>query len=112
MNDKRGPVHTAEIVSASARLTITELCQSCDVDRTWITEMVSEGVLEPEGQSEGEWRFTAVSIRRIATARRLERDLELNTPGVALALDLLDEIEGLRARLRLLERAPEGSPRR
>lgn len=112
MNDKRSTIHTAELVSASARLTITELCQSCDVDRAWITEMVSEGVLEPEGRSEAEWRFTAVSVGRIATARRLERDLDLNTPGVALALELLDEIEGLRARLRLLGRASEGGERR
>ena len=34
---------------------------------------------------------------------RLERDFALNTPGVALALDLLDEIDDLRSRLRSLE---------
>lgn len=112
MNDKREDVHTAELVSTSTRLTITELCRSCDVDRGWIADMVSEGVLEPEGGSETEWRFAAVSIRRVATARRLERDFSLNTAGIALALDLIDEIEGLRARLRQLERAPEGSGRR
>jgi len=104
MTDKRGPVLTAELVSSSARLTITEICQSYDVDRAWITEMVREGVLEPEGGPEGDWRFAAMSVRRIATARRLERDFSLNPPGVALALDLLDEIEALRHRLRLLER--------
>jgi chaperone modulatory protein CbpM len=33
---------------------------------------------------------------------RLQRDLEMNLAGVALALDLLDEIESLRMRLRAM----------
>ncbi|MFJ1256021.1 chaperone modulator CbpM [Cupriavidus sp. CuC1] len=33
-------------------------------------------------------------------AQRLTRDLELGAVGVALVLDLLDEIDSLRARLR------------
>ena len=37
--------------------------------------------------------------RRARVAVRLTRDLELNTPGVALALDLLDEIHELRSQL-------------
>jgi chaperone modulatory protein CbpM len=82
------------------------------VDRAWVAQLVSEGALEPEGDSEAEWRFAAVSVKRVATARRLERDFRLNAPGLALTLDLLDEIEGLRARLRLLERASEGRERR
>ncbi|CFX50953.1 Chaperone modulatory protein CbpM [Candidatus Filomicrobium marinum] len=103
MAEKQSSVHTAELVSSTTRLTITEICQSCNVDRTWISELVSEGVLEPEGRSEGEWRFAAFTVSRVATARRLERDFNLNIPGIALALELLDEIEGLRARLRALE---------
>jgi chaperone modulatory protein CbpM len=34
---------------------------------------------------------------------RLRRDLNLNLAGTALALDLLDELEHLRERLRALE---------
>lgn len=105
MSNDNEPVHTAELVSSSVWLTVTEVCQLCGVDRSWIVEMVGEGVLEPEGRSEEEWRFAAVNIKRITTARRLARDFELNAPGVALALDLLDEIESLRARLLLLESA-------
>lgn len=107
MAEKQTSVHTAELVTSSTRLTITEICQSCNVDRTWISELVSEGVLEPEGRSEGEWRFAAITVSRVATARRLERDFDLNIPGIALALELLDEIEGLRARLRALETPSE-----
>ena len=34
--------------------------------------------------------------RCVESARRLARDLEINAAGIALALDLLDEIEALR----------------
>ena len=49
------------------------------------------------------WRFTGVSVKRAIKATKLQRDLDLNLPGVALALDLIDEIERLRERLRHLE---------
>jgi len=43
-----------------------------------------------------QWRFTYTEIRRVQTAVRLQRDLRINLPGCALALDLLDELEELR----------------
>ncbi|MCY0854768.1 chaperone modulator CbpM [Cupriavidus sp. D39] len=43
-------------------------------------------------------RLPLVSVLR--RAQRLTRDLELGAVGVALVLDLLDEIDSLRARLR------------
>lgn len=57
--------------------------------------------------------FTTLSIVRVAKARRLERDLGLNLPGVALALDLLDQLDEMRSHLRALQRAaqPVGAER-
>lgn len=60
---------------------------------------VSEGVLSPMGSSPEDWRFSGESLKRAKTAAHLTHDLELNTPGVALALDLLDEISRLRNQL-------------
>jgi chaperone modulatory protein CbpM len=40
-------------------------------------------------------------LRRARIAVRLERDLELNLAGVALALDLLEELEQLRQQLKV-----------
>jgi chaperone modulatory protein CbpM len=51
-----------------------------------------------------QWRFSGSSLRRARLALRLSQDLEVNAPGVALALDLMDEIEELRARLHRLGR--------
>ena len=64
--------------------------------RVWVVE----GVLAPIGASPQEWRFTGASLRRARLALTLTRELEINAPGVALALDLMDEIAALRASLR------------
>ena len=93
----RGPVVEEEI-----RLTLVELCRVCRVPEAQVRSWVGEGVLEPMGRAPGEWQFAGAALRRTRLATRLTRDFELNPPGVALALDLLDEIDALRARLRRL----------
>ncbi len=87
------------VVEEELHLTITEICQACSIEEEHIHAWVSEGVLEPHGATYTEWRFSGQSLRRAKIASRLIRDLELNTPGVALALDLLEEIEALRRQL-------------
>ncbi len=87
------------VVEEELHLTITEICQACSIEEEHIHAWVSEGVLEPQGETYTEWRFSGHSLRRAKIASRLVRDLELNTPGIALALDLLEEIEALRRQL-------------
>jgi chaperone modulatory protein CbpM len=77
---------------------VDELCRLCAVDRTFIIELVEEGVLEVI-ELAPEWRFSGTALRRARTASRLQRDLRINLPGVALALELLDELEHLRRAL-------------
>jgi len=67
-----------------------------------IVELVNEGVLAPDGREPHRWRFTGVHVRRATVALRLQRDLGLNLAGAALALELLDEVEALRAQLRAM----------
>lgn len=94
-----------ELVSSGSSYTLSELCISCKVDADWIATLVEYGAIEPTGQRQSEWQFSSLAVVRVARARRLERDLSLNPSGIALALDLLDEIEELRARLRFHEKA-------
>jgi chaperone modulatory protein CbpM len=82
-------------------LTLHEICVACSIQSEWIVEFVEEGVLQPVNEDESEWHFSASSLARARTAARLRRDLGLNLAGVALALDLLDEIEELRRQCRL-----------
>ncbi|MDO8789588.1 MAG: chaperone modulator CbpM [Sulfuritalea sp.] len=87
------------VVEEEVRLTLVELCQACSAEEEHVLAWVFEGALEPVGESPQDWRFTGDSLRRARLALRLTRDLEINPPGVALALDLLDDIAMLRAKL-------------
>jgi chaperone modulatory protein CbpM len=89
----------AAVVEEEVRFTLVELCQACSADEEHLLAWVFEGVLQPVGDSPQDWRFGGDSLRRARLAQRLAQDLEINPPGVALALDLLDEIAALRARL-------------
>ena len=94
---------TGVVLDERYELTVTEICRACSGTREWVTELVAEGVLEPLGKETGELRFPGTSLTRARTAMHLQRDLGLNLAGVALALDMLDEIDNLRARLRRFE---------
>ena len=95
-----GQVVTARIVEDELHLSLHELCRACRAPEAQVRVWVVEGVLEPIGGAPDEWRFTGPSLRRARLALTLTRELEINPPGVALALDLLDEIAALKAGLR------------
>jgi chaperone modulatory protein CbpM len=80
----------------SSRFTLEELCRICGVQEELVIEIVEEGVVEPLGDGRGQWRFTGRAVTRIQRVIRLQRDFEVNLPGAALALELLEEIDRLR----------------
>ncbi|WP_321937660.1 chaperone modulator CbpM [Paraburkholderia sp. J8-2] len=87
-----------QIVDANVEFTLVELSRVSGASEEEITLWVAEGVFEPKGTVPQEWRFSGASLRRARAAFRLARDLQINASGIALALDLLDEIEALKAR--------------
>ena len=89
---------TGIIFDQSTILSIKDLSRMCQVDERHIVEFVEEGVLNVIEVS-SEWHFTGDALRRARLAVRLERDLELNLAGVALALDLIEELQQLRREL-------------
>jgi chaperone modulatory protein CbpM len=88
------------LIDESTLLSIEDLCRICAIERNHVIEFVEEGVLEVAAVEAEQWRFRAAALRRARIAMRLQRDLELNLVGVALALDLMDEIESLRREIR------------
>ena len=96
-------VVTGTVVDDETGIPLATLCRACRLPVETVAAMVEVGILEPAGARRGRWRFPADSIRRARAATRLQRDLELNLEGVALALDLLDRIERLRGRVRSME---------
>lgn len=89
-----------QIVEEDVEFTLVELCRASGASEEQLTLWVAEGAVEPQGAAPQEWRFSGAALRRVRTARRLAQDLEINAPGIALTLDLLDEISVLRARAR------------
>jgi chaperone modulatory protein CbpM len=87
------------ILEESALLTVKDLSRMCAVDERHIIEFVEEGVLNVVEIDTSEWHFTGTALRRARLALRLERDLEINLAGVALALELMEELERLRREL-------------
>jgi chaperone modulatory protein CbpM len=98
MSPSDDQVITGTIFDQSAILSIKDLSRMCQVDERHIVEFVEEGVLNVVELS-SEWHFTGDALRRARLAVRLERDLELNLAGVALALDLIEELQRLRREL-------------
>jgi chaperone modulatory protein CbpM len=110
MIDKASGAKPSEIVDAASVFSLDDLCHACNVEVDWIAELAEQGIIEPTGRTRSEWRFSSLSVVRVAKAKRLERDLGLNAAGIALVLDLLSQVEDLRARLRVLEDSKRGAP--
>lgn len=92
------------ILEEELSFTLAELSGACRVHAETLVALVEEGVLDPEGEDALHWRFTGTNLRRAQMALRLQRDLGVNLSGAALALELMEEIEALRARLATLDR--------
>ncbi|MFT5171985.1 MAG: chaperone modulatory protein CbpM [Gammaproteobacteria bacterium] len=101
-------VLTGAVLDSESMFTLSDLSLACEVHAEWIIELVDEGILEPTGMGMGmsiaHWQFSGASLRRARTVRRLQHDLRINLAGAALALQLMDEIDGLEVRLRVFGR--------
>ena len=102
MMTQRTDILTGIILEEEIHLSLRELCDACAVHAEFITELVNEGVIEPSGFDKSHWCFSCVSLHRIRAAKHLQRDLGVNLAGVALALDLLDEMQRLHTQLQKL----------
>lgn len=91
------------LLDEQSELSLNDLCQACSTSAEWIIELVGEGVLEPINYQQTHWRFSGLSLKKAQAAIRLQRDLGINIAGIALALELLDEIETLQTRLSCFE---------
>ena len=85
-----------EVIDSNQRYTLVEVCTLSGASEAIVHAMIREGLIEPRGEEPRRWTLDAIALRRVGTAVRLQRDLGVNLPGAALALDLLDEIERLR----------------
>lgn len=88
-------------------LSLADLCRACGGDAAQAVALIEEGVIVAHSEQE----FPLATLKRLRTALRLHRELQLNAAGAVLAVDLLEEIERLRTRVALLEYALGGDGR-
>jgi chaperone modulatory protein CbpM len=97
---KQITILSGRILENEDQLTLRQLCDACAVHADYINELVDEGFIDPIGVEKLHWCFSSITIKRVQKAKRLQHDLGINLAGVALAIELMDEIEQLRARLK------------
>lgn len=90
--------------SKDATLTLMELCEICHVPPDFIHDLIEDQIIHPRGATPDEWIFDLHQLQRVKTVLRLQHDLEINVAGIAVVLELLDELEELRARMELIEK--------
>mgnify|MGYP000243370019 CR=1 FL=1 len=71
--------------------TMTEFCLHTGVSEEDLREIVGLGVIEPRQPLTEVWLFDDSAMMIVHRAMRLRRELELDWPGIAVALTLLDE---------------------
>ena len=95
----------ADLQGDAALFSLGEICERCGVHADIVVEMVEYGIVRPvtdQGDND-RWQFDTDALLRMSRAQRLRRDLELNPAGLALALELLDEIDALQRQVRSLQ---------
>ncbi|WP_232787502.1 chaperone modulator CbpM [Spongiibacter nanhainus] len=84
------------------QISFEQFCTLTDLSGELVIEIVNLGIVEPPGQRPQEWLFDSEMLCLVRRAERLHRQLEINWPGVALAMDLLDQLERSREENRVL----------
>ncbi len=97
MNNDLDRVYQGTLTEEETEVTLMQLCGFCDLPPEHIIELVGEGILETEGESSQEWRFSFTTIERVKKIQRLRTDFGLTVSGVGLVMELLDEIDRLEA---------------
>jgi len=92
------------IVEKSHALTLDELCNAIQTQPEIVVQLIEYQLIHPEGETRQDWRFDSVCLKRARIAASFYHNLEVNMPGIALALELLDEIDHLQQELSMSSR--------
>ena len=99
------PIHDSELIDLDEIIDLNTLAQLSNTEPAFVIELVNHSVIVPI-KIENEIHFFECSCITVTKrAARLHRDLEINPPGIALALELIDRIDTLERQLALLQQA-------
>ncbi|HCQ63665.1 MAG TPA: hypothetical protein DIU07_00105 [Rhodobacteraceae bacterium] len=100
MTRSKAVIQVSEIVEP---MSLIDLCRISGCSAEWILELIDEGILEPVDEDHPGARFDSSSITIIRRVQRLQGDLRINLPGIAVVLSLVDENARLKRRLHQFE---------
>lgn len=78
-----------------APLTIVDFCVHTGIIEDELYEIVGLGIIQPI-EINNQWLFDEQSIIVVRRAVRLYHELEIDWPGIAMAINLLDQNDMLR----------------
>jgi len=98
------PDHTLTVVVSDedgSTFTLREICERGDCHAEFVIKLVDYGIISPRDEvaEARQWQFDVAALSRLRKALRLQRDLKINLPGLAMSLELLDEVEQMRREL-------------
>lgn len=97
---------SVELEDPSGTFTLREFCERGECHAEFVIKLVSYGIIAPveDSQDARDWAFDLRALTRLRKAQRLQRDLKMNLPGLAMSLDLLDELRDMRREVERLNR--------
>lgn len=85
------------ISEVNPQLNVEELCHCASINENVLYELVEHSIAVPNtGVHAHEWLFNAAVVNVVKKATRIRRDLAVDWAGIALVLNLLDDIEDLK----------------
>ncbi len=92
------------VIEENMSLSVTQVCAQYQITEALLLEMIEHGLFKNPAINTQSFQMTPQDKRRMESAFRLNKDLGVNLPGVALALDLLEQLEEVRQELAILKR--------
>lgn len=98
-------VITGVIVDGNTtKISFLEVCQQYAIPEDMLLELLEYGLISEISSPNKDLMLNQRHLQRILSAHRLHQDLDVNTHGAILALELMDELSELRRQLEILRR--------
>jgi len=91
-------------IERDPELTLHEICHVCGTTSDLVQELIAYGTIDVQTMDSTRWRFNSQHVRLIRRVLHLQHDLQVNLPGALLAIDLMSQIEVLKAEIDVLEK--------
>ena len=92
------------LIEEHSTLSFEEVCHRYNIPKELLIEMIEYGLFSSPSPTIENTQLKLKDLHRLESAFRLHKDLDINLPGVAVALDLLEELQQLRTELNILRK--------